>query len=311
MNTVISKGLRAAYRTIRSEKSIPVDISGQEASNEIAKKIISGEPCLVARIGATEFGCLTGFMQSKAPKGRYLNYITGRLDSLGLDEKMIAQAYQWSGIFPAEKEIVEKFSLLTLEDLKEVDILGVWLKEHNLLAKELTGKLKIPLRDIEPYYHKTPWSKALAGKRVLVIHPFARSVESQYLKFENLFENKEVLPKFELKVLQSVQSIAGQPTEFSNWFEALDFMKKQIDEIEFDIAIIGCGAYGLSLGAHIKRIGKQAVHMGGATQILFGIKGKRWDNHPKISQLYNEYWSRPLEEETPKNKNKVEDGCYW
>ena len=33
----------------------------------------------------------------------------------------------------------------------------------------------------------------------------------------------------------------------------------------------------MPLAAFIKSIGKKAVHLGGSTQILFGIKGERWD----------------------------------
>ena len=102
-------------------------------------------------------------------------------------------------------------------------------------------------------------------------------------------------------------------------------MENEIDKIDFDIAIIGCGAYGLPLAAHVKRIGKQAVHMGGGTQLLFGILGKRWteqysgsfhyrpgidislDYHP----LFNEYWVFPGQNEKPKGSDKVDNSCYW
>ena len=63
--------------------------------------------------------------------------------------------------------------------------------------------------------------------------------------------------------------------------------------------------------AHAKRRGKQAIHLGGPLQILFGIKGKRWDDIPSVSKFYNEYWTRPSDEETPVNNTKVEGGCYW
>ncbi|MCD7883766.1 MAG: hypothetical protein LUI87_08725 [Lachnospiraceae bacterium] len=81
--------------------------------------------------------------------------------------------------------------------------------------------------------------------------------------------------------------------------------------MDFDVAIIGAGAYGLPLAAYCKERGAQAIQMSGATQILFGIKGKRWDDHPFISSLYNEYWVRPNESETPPLKQKVEGGSYW
>ncbi|MBK6274009.1 MAG: hypothetical protein IPF58_04575 [Saprospirales bacterium] len=51
--------------------------------------------------------------------------------------------------------------------------------------------------------------------------------------------------------------------------------------------------------------------MGGATQILFGIKGKRWDNFPAIKNLYNEYWNRPLLSEKPEGFNLLENGTFW
>ena len=70
-------------------------------------------------------------------------------------------------------------------------------------------------------------------------------------------------------------------------------------------------AVSLVLGAFVKRLGKQAIHLGGATQMLFGIKGRRWDNYPRSARLYNDAWVRPLPEETPAGAQKVEQGCYW
>jgi len=65
------------------------------------------------------------------------------------------------------------------------------------------------------------------------------------------------------------------------------------------------------LAGYIKSLGKKAVHLGGATQILFGIKGKRWEERSDFKQLFNKYWIRPLETEKPINYKKIEGGCYW
>jgi hypothetical protein len=54
-----------------------------------------------------------------------------------------------------------------------------------------------------------------------------------------------------------------------------------------------------------------SVQLGGATQILFGIKGKRWDDYPPVSSFYNSFWIRPQPEDVPENANSVENGCYW
>ena len=55
------------------------------------------------------------------------------------------------------------------------------------------------------------------------------------------------------------------------------------------------------------------VHMGGATQLLFGIMGKRWEG-PLVGgypSLTNEHWTRPLPEERPPRYETVEGGTYW
>ena len=131
------------------------------------------------------------------------------------------------------------------------------------------------------------------------------------MKREYLFENKNILPEFELITVKSVQTIAGEECEYESWFAALDAMFIECMAYDFDIALVGCGAYGLPLAAKMKEAGKSAIHMGGVLQILFGIKGVRWDDHPTASKLYNKYWVRPLDEEKPKGAEIVEDGCYW
>lgn len=82
-------------------------------------------------------------------------------------------------------------------------------------------------------------------------------------------------------------------------------------KIDFDLAIIGCGAYGFPLAAKLKRAGKQVIHMGGATQISFGIKGRRWVENPRAEVKFNDAWVYPLKSETPQNCNAVEEHCYW
>ena len=108
-----------------------------------------------------------------------------------------------------------------------------------------------------------------------------------------------------------MQGLAGQDTGYDSWFDALDAMERKMDAADYDVAIIGAGAYGLPLAAHARDTGHAAIQMSGATQLLFGIKGRRWDDHPVISKLYNPAWVRPDETEGITNKEKVEGGSYW
>ncbi|MBD4336261.1 hypothetical protein GUH15_09405, partial [Xanthomonas citri pv. citri] len=76
-----------------------------------------------------------------------------------------------------------------------------------------------------------------------------------------------------------------------DWFEALEYMESEISKMDFDIALIGCGAYGMCLAAHVKRMGKTAIHLAGWTQMLFGVYGKRWvEDQPEYAKFINQFW---------------------
>ena len=219
---------------------------------------------------------------SSTPHGlwKIIQYIRGNIDAFEWEETTEKALTNNAGVFPRDEKIFVRFGERMQQDAREIDILGSWLPNEYRMASHLTHAKVVPLADLEPYYHKNPWSEALRGKKVLVIHPFAESIQQQYTKHTQLFKDPRVLPDFELITLKAVQSSVGTQTKFQTWFEALDWMCEQIDRIDFDIALIGAGAYGLPLAAHIKRIGHKSVHLGGATQILFGIRGKRWDENP-------------------------------
>ena len=112
-------------------------------------------------------------------------------------------------------------------------------------------------------------------------------------------------------MVQAVQGLAGQQTGYASWFDALAAMQAEMDAADYEVAIIGAGAYGLPLAAHARDTGHTAIQMSGATQLLFGIRGKRWDDHPVISKLYNDAWVRPAPEEGISHRETVEGGSYW
>ena len=141
-------------------------------------------------------------------------------------------------------------------------------------------------------------------------------VEELYKNRDKLFVNKSILPEFELITLKAVQSIGGSVDGFDCWFDALKWMEDEMDKIDYDVALIWCGAYGFCLAAHAKRSGKKAVHLGGALQLLFGIKGNRWEDknyHPVFdyTSLFNQYWVKPDQRLRPANAEQYEGACYW
>ena len=278
--------------------SPPLD-SGESAS-VLRERLLNDAPAMIGRFGSTEI------------KAVLLPSVPILLRPL-LESRVCSTMHQLSGFFPSTRHMIERFSDLMLEDMKQLDILGSWRIEERLLLKNFPNAKRVMLSSLEPYLSDRPWSQVLSGRKVLIVHPFNTTIERQYNEKRTLlFQDQRVLPEFKsLKTVKAVQTVAGEKSDFADWFAALDSMKAAIDSEDFDIAIIGCGAYGFPLAAHVKRMGKKAVHMGGATQLLFGIKGKRWDDHPQIGSLYNEHWVRPSPEDVPQQANKVEGGCYW
>jgi hypothetical protein len=97
------------------------------------------------------------------------------------------------------------------------------------------------------------------------------------------------------------------PPVHRDWYHALEEMKSQMENADFDIALVGAGAWSLPLVAHAKKLGKKGIHLGGTLQLLFGIKGARFDR----GVMYNEHWTRPLPEDRPANCHLMEQGAYW
>lgn len=294
-----------------------VELAGQAANDFVREQIENAkEGLLVAKFGTIELNavCCCKRLKQGLKCGDYLDYIKGK--GCIYPAESLKALYINAGFFPMEERLQDEFAKLVLNDIKDIDVLCSYIDQESYLEKELEHCKKIDLYGYcAPFAWKNPWTSVLKGKRVLVVHPFTESIKRQYEHRDKLFEDPNVLPEFkELILVKAVQSIAGNGTNtsFNNWFEALKSMEDEIDSHDYDIALIGCGAYGMSLAAHCKRKGKIAIHMASWVQMLFGIYGQRWAvDQPEYAGFINEYWTRPLESEKPQNAEKVENGAYW
>ena len=279
-------------------------LSVDQINEYVAQKIIEGKPFCVGRLGANELFSAGMF----------------EFDANIKKQKAIQQLSVCGGFFPPDVAQGDRFVETIRNACRQVDVVGISAPrfERYFIRKYMPKDVKLSrIMELDPMNHpENPWSKALKGKRVLIIYPMAELIKSQYfLHREELFPGTEILPEFELKVLPAVQTIAGERDDrFNDWFEALEWMKEEALKIDFDIAIVGCGAYGLPLAAKLKEAGKQAIHLGGAVQILFGIKGKRWERTGKfqyVQKWFNEAWVTPSEKDRPQRAGEVEGGVYW
>lgn len=274
-------------------------LSAEETNEYIRRGLSSDQPFMACRLGANESFTMR----------------TYEFHHLANEKKAVEQLCTHAGFFPNERAYAERFAALMREAMSRMDWCGVLqcpFDDYFLNRYAPKNSKAGMLYHIDPVVYEKPWTQALAGKKVLIVHPFAGTIEKQYQKREQLFPGRNVLPEFELHTLRAVQTSAGErDARFSDWFEALAYMEREIAQVDFDIALIACGAYGFPLAAKIKQMGKKAVHIGGGLQILFGIRGRRWDSNPTISRMYNEAWVYPDDSETPRGAAMVEGACYW
>jgi hypothetical protein len=310
-------------RVLGKPRDIEIDESRVMYFNEKANDLIyqqisealgKGYGYALGKLGTVELACIVSYLyQQRWSFQDLMNFFRGYPIPLFYD-KEILRLNNNAGVFPATKETGDRFCNLMLQDIGVIDTLASYAWCERYITEYLLNCSTVNLDGYyAPFLYEKPWTSILKGRRILVIHPFAESIKQQYKKRELLFENPNVLPQFKsLRVVKAVQSIAGNNCGFSDWFSALEYMKKEMEKDEFDIALIGCGAYGFPLTAHAKRLGKIGIHLAGWTQMLFGIYGKRWIvDQPRYAKFINKSWIRPSIDEVPQNASKVEGGCYW
>lgn len=150
----------------------------------------------------------------------------------------------------------------------------------------------------------------IRDKKVLVVTSFDGLVQQQY-DSKNVYK---IYPSFpELESLQTLKFpyCFNNNGPHQNYFETSEYMFNKIKEIDFDIAILSCAAYGHILTHKIhSELNKDVVYIGGNIQEMFGILSKREKEAGFIKS--NEYWITEIPDEyIPKNCILPEDGCFW
>ena len=177
-------------------------------------------------------------------------------------------------------------------------------------------------------YNYTPWWSQLANKVVLVVHPFEKTIRSQYAKRHLVFPNDErALPTFELKTVRTYVSAVGRRPH-ANFSVTLERLKQDVRMAgHFDVALLGCGGYGLPLAGFIRsELKRSAMYLGGLLQVMFGIIGNRWYSSrekqnpgggsykgviPPLKAIVNEHWTTPDTSEHIDNAEQLEGGSYF
>lgn len=210
----------------------------------------------------------------------------------------VSAAWELSGIFPADEATAHRFSVEYLRSLEIADdLVDIGHPEGiGALVRCVCPQVTVvdPL-GLEPFWFVRPWTHALEGKTVLLVGAFADMFVEQYARRHLLWTDLSPLPDCKVVSLVTPMTQMHQTAGFTSVFEALDQARQRMAGIDFDVALVAAGGIGMPLAAEAKRLGKVGVYVGGVLQILFGLKGERWEQEvmAPYGQLFNPSWTRP------------------
>jgi hypothetical protein len=269
-------------------------LSTQASSDWISTVLDAGKPAAIGRMGRQECGALAAHLGLR----QFYKYTWAApsYSEAGLPR---------TGVFPPNDETYWRFSELLLGKLPSFDgwSLGLHVGESEILANRCPQARRLEPRSLEPYLLDAPWTARLAGKRVLIIHPFEPSIRAQHPRRASIWPNRPgVLPDFQLEVARAPWGFVQ--SGFNDWFAMLDWFEQRVQAVHqrapFDVALIGCGPAGLPLTAFVKKLGAIGINLGDEViRPLFGVRAGTKVEPPDVQRFYNDAWVDPQPSEMP------------
>lgn len=296
----------------------PPLLTQQEGAVWLAAQVASRKVFATGKLGTSELETIWFWLAMRRGSTKY-PYVSD------IKKNMTVNA----GLFPATDEALDAWAQhMVAEVLPELDGVAEWNtlnpRQESEVLNAFAGKSKrFPARSLEPYYEPTAstrWTNRIPDRtRVAVVSSFAESISSMWPKQTEVWPTVPVWnPSVELHAIKAHYSPLLSPDATwpesvlaSGWQSAVSKTVEAVAATGAKLAIIGAGALSLPIAVALKKRGIAAIHTGGATQILFGIKGNRWTTHSIISTFFNTAWISPAPSEVPSNAASVERGCYW
>jgi len=295
------------WRRLCNRRTANLDV--QQSQTWISEALVRRAPCAIGKVGTSELlsqEYLDRWIQLPWPANASWKRPARRL-------------YSNAGVFPVRKDIYQRWAGEYREAIREMDFIAQWQPEGTFLDayeqafldRELPEAIRGNFHSLEPV--AAPWLRPLADLRWLVISPFCQTISTQLHKLTllNIFHGvpAESLARIAAtcRLLPCPQLPYMVPPRHRDWFHGLEEMQATMNTIDFDVAIIGAGAWSIPLAVHAKKLRRIGIHLGGTVNLLFGIRGGRFEDRG----LYNEHWIRPLPSECPANHKLLEKGAYW
>jgi len=290
----------------------------QEGAVWLAAQVAGRRVFAAGKLGTSEMEALWFYLAMRRGATKY-PYISDIKKNMSVN----------AGVFPATDEALDDWARHMFSDvLPEMDGMAEWnarnpFQEAQILEAFAPKSKRFPARSLEPYYEEaaaTRWTFRIPDRtKVAVVSPFAESMRAQWARQSVVWPTTPVWnPEVTLCPVKAHYSPYLCPdstwpadVEARGWRAAVQAMADEVVASGAKLALVGVGALSLPLVVALKKRGVAAIHTGGATQIMFGVKGMRWTTHSVISGFFNDAWVSPREDEIPSNAAAVEGGCYW
>lgn len=237
-----------------------------------------------------------------------------------------------AGIKINSKNDLKKYIQEVLDAYYNSNLLGIWCHDiykqspefYNLIEKMKPKYNRMCAESIDLFNffnEKYKFFQIFENKKVLIISSHKDTIDYQ-------IKNKNYLKVFKYKIFsENTQLYTYRPVmqnAGNNDGQSFDIhlnkmkndLKSLVDTFDFDIALVSCGGFGMLVCNYIfSKLNKSCIYVGGVLQLYFGIYGKRWltsdSSVGNIKNHFNEYWTKVLDSDKPKDLQKVENGCYW
>jgi hypothetical protein len=276
-----------------------------------------GSPFFIGRNGTIEIEVLFFWLTNRRG-GAQRSYPT----------RLLEQIQRNAGIFPGTPESIDEWCEAYTDVLTGMTggaagwFAPTFNAEKAILDTYAPNAFRTPLRSLEPYYMPAGlrWTEKLVGKRVAVVSSFADTMQAQINRADKIWTGAEegLLPQdvkwnfIRTGYAPTVsQGNASWPSSVNTWQEAVNHVVTSVILSQSEIALVGCGGLGMIIAGRLKEAGISTIVLGGAIQVLFGIKGRRWASHDIISRFWNDSWVSPSATEIPGAAGSIEGGCYW
>jgi len=307
---------KARHKQIEQMLGRPV-ASRQRFIDALAGAVAKGRGFAAGKIGPSEqYWMIYPVLLEKA---------TSRLGLRVFEKELIHHGLKNAGIFPGSPDFYLRYNEQYLPHVNNMDSLGVFLqgdRRENVVIRHYDLGNLIHYQDQEPD-RSVPDNPAncylplFRGKRILLICTFASLLRTRATResFEGVWA-KTGKKWFDPRQVEALEFPYGfSPETHARYATSLDLLAEiehEIEQRDFDIALIGAGGLALPIASFIKNKGRIALDLGGHLQVLFGVIGRRWRNQPVWRDTYfTDAWIDMPDRYKPGQTDVCDSGAYW